>query len=151
MQETTVEITRDTGCEDIALPHYATDGSAGLDLRAAVDAPLTLKAHGGTAMVPTGIRIAVPRGFEMQLRPRSGLALKHGITLPNAPATIDSDYRGPLNVIVSNFGHEDFVINRGDRIAQMVLARVERLNWRVVDSLSETERGEGGFGHTGVQ
>ncbi|MFW5870601.1 MAG: dUTP diphosphatase, partial [Candidatus Sumerlaeota bacterium] len=128
-----------------------TEGSSGLDLRAAVEEPIRLESGGGIALVPTGLRIAVPMGYEMQLRPRSGLALRHGITLPNSPATIDSDYRGPVNVIVANYGPEDFVIKRGDRIAQMVLSKVERLDWREVEVLSETARGHGGFGHTGVE
>ncbi|MFW5870754.1 MAG: dUTP diphosphatase [Candidatus Sumerlaeota bacterium] len=151
MENVIVEILREEGCCDLPLPHYATEGSAGLDLRAAVEEPLRIEAGGGIALVPTGLRIAVPQGYEVQLRPRSGLALRHGITLPNSPATIDSDYRGPVNVIVANYGPEDFEINRGDRIAQMVLAKVERLGWREVDSLSQTVRGHGGFGHTGLE
>jgi dUTP pyrophosphatase len=120
-----------------------------MDVRAAVEAPLTL-APGAIAMVPTGFALEVPEGFEMQVRPRSGLAARHGITLPNSPATIDSDYRGEVRVIVQNLGPEPFVIERGLRIAQMVLQRVPRVAWVEVAELSATTRGAGGFGHTGA-
>jgi len=149
-QIVSVQVQREPGCEDIPLPVYQTDGSAGMDLRAAVPEPLTI-APGQRALVPTGLRIALPAGFEAQLRPRSGLALRHGVTLPNAPATIDSDYRGPVNVILWNAGTEPFEIGRGDRIAQMVVARVERAEWVEVADVSATPRGEGGFGHTGLR
>jgi dUTP pyrophosphatase len=134
----------------LALPAYETDGSAGLDLRAAVpeNAPLTLKPM-QRALVPTGLKIAVPQGYEVQVRPRSGLALKFGITCLNSPGTIDSDYRGEVGVILINLGSEDFVINRGDRIAQMIVARHARISWEILDSLDSTSRGEGGFGSTG--
>ncbi len=146
----TVEVQRETGCEDLPLPEYQTLGSAGMDLRAAVETPLTL-APGKIALVPTGLRIAVPAGYEAQVRPRSGLALKHGVTVLNTPGTVDSDYRGPVNVILCNLGAADFEIRRGDRIAQMVVAQVERIQWKCVVSVDETARGAGGFGHTGLQ
>jgi dUTP pyrophosphatase len=133
------------------LPGYETPGAAGMDLRAAVadDEPLTL-APGARAMVPTGLCIALPAGFEAQVRPRSGLAAKAGITCLNTPGTIDSDYRGEIKVILINLGAQDFVIRRGDRIAQMVIAPVVQASWREVDSLDETARGAGGFGSTGA-
>ena len=121
-----------------------------MDLRAAVAAPLTL-GPGAFAMVPTGLRIGLPRGYEAQIRPRSGLALRHGIGILNAPGTIDSDYRGPLNVILFNFSKEPFLIQRGDRIAQIVVARVEKIAWAQKPDLSATARGDGGFGHTGLR
>ncbi len=131
------------------LPAYATSGAAGMDLRAAVEEPLVLE-PGGRALVPTGLKIAVPPGYEAQVRARSGLALRHGILLPNAPGTIDADYRGEVGVILANLGDEPFRIQRGDRIAQLVLAPVARAAWRRVDHLEPTERGGGGFGHTGI-
>ena len=136
--------------EGLDLPHYGTGGSAGMDLRAAVpeDAPVTLQ-PGERRLVPTGLAIAVPPGFEAQIRPRSGLALKSGVTCLNSPGTIDSDYRGEVGVILINHGAEPFVIRRGDRIAQMVMARYERVTWRAVETLDETLRGAGGFGSTG--
>lgn len=121
-----------------------------MDLRAAVPEPLTIP-KGGIALVPTGLRIALPRGYEAQVRPRSGLALKHGVIVPNSPGTIDADYRGPVNVILCNLGPREFVIRRGDRIAQLVLARVERLAWAAVEAVPDSERGAGGFGHTGSE
>ena len=130
------------------LPQYATPQSSGVDLRANLDEPITLK-PGERCRVPTGLRIALPAGVEAQVRPRSGLALKHGITVLNTPGTIDADYRGLIGVILINLGQEPFVINDGERIAQMVIARHEQAEWELVDSLSETERGEGGFGHSG--
>jgi dUTP pyrophosphatase len=143
-----VRVTRDPHTADIPLPEATTAGSAGLDLRAAVEDLLILK-PGARAAIPTGLRIAVPEGFEAQVRPRSGLALRHGILVPNSPGTIDSDYRGEIQVILMNAGDEDFEIARGDRIAQLVIAPVARSIWVEVDALDETERGEGGFGHTG--
>ncbi len=134
--------------EGLELPAYATVGASGMDLRAAVDGEIVIE-PGGRTLVPTGIRVAVPPGFEAQVRPRSGLALKHGITIPNAPGTIDADYRGPLGVIMANLGEEPFVIRRGDRIAQLVIAPVARAELEVVDELPDTARGDGGFGHTG--
>lgn len=132
------------------LPEYATLGSAGMDLRANIDAPITL-APGERKLIPTGIYIALPVGYEAQVRPRSGLALKHGIGLANMLGTVDSDYRAEVGVILINLGQEDFVVNDGDRIAQMVIAKHETAEWDVVDELDETERGEGGYGHTGVK
>jgi len=132
------------------LPAYETPGSAGMDLRAALpdDEPLTL-APGARAMVPTGLSFAIPLGYEVQIRPRSGLAAKHGLTCLNTPGTIDSDYRGEVKVILINLGDADFVIERGERIAQMVLAPVTQASWSEVASLDETARGAGGFGSTG--
>jgi dUTP pyrophosphatase len=132
------------------LPEYATPGSAGMDLRANIDAPITL-APGERKLIPTGIYIAVPVGYEAQVRPRSGLALKHGIGLANMLGTVDADFRGEIGVILINLGQEDFVVNDGERIAQMVIAKHERAEWDVVEELDETERGEGGYGHTGVK
>jgi dUTP pyrophosphatase len=133
----------------LELPHFATDGSAGADVRAAVLDPLTIL-PGALSLVPTGLRLAIPRGYEVQVRPRSGLAFKSGIIVPNSPGTIDSDYRGELQVILMNLGSSPFTINRGDRIAQLVMAKVERIEWEFVENLDTTARGEGGFGHTGV-
>jgi dUTP pyrophosphatase len=143
-----VEITREPHARDLPLPRAESEGAAGLDLRAAVDEPLTL-AKGERRLIPTGLRIALPNGFEAQVRPRSGLALRHGILIPNAPGTIDADYRGEIQVILMNAGEDDFEIARGDRIAQLVVAPVARPEWVEVDSLDATERGDGGFGHTG--
>lgn len=132
------------------LPEYATPQSAGMDLRANIDSPITLKPM-ARQLVPTGLYIALPAGFEAQIRPRSGLALKHGITVLNTPGTIDADYRGELMVLLVNFSDTDFVINDGERIAQMVIARHEQGIFEPVDILDETERGAGGYGHTGVK
>ena len=132
------------------LPEYATPQSAGVDLRANIDSPITLKPM-ARQLVPTGLYIALPAGFEAQIRPRSGLALKHGITVLNTPGTIDADYRGELMVLLVNFSDTDFVINDGERIAQMVIARHEQGTFEPVDILDETERGAGGYGHTGVK
>ena len=136
--------------EGLALPAYETAGSAGMDLRAAVpdDAPMTLE-PGARALVPTGLKIALEQGWEAQIRPRSGLALKHGISSPNTPGTIDSDYRGEVGVILINLGQEPFVIKRGERIAQMVIAAVAQATVVEVETLDETARGAGGFGSTG--
>lgn len=147
----TIAITRTAvGFDDIALPHYATQGAAGADVRAALTEPVTVPA-GGVAMIPTAIAVHIPDGYEMQVRSRSGLAAKHGIFCLNAPGTIDSDYRGEINVILANFGKEPFVIERGDRIAQLVVAKYERIVWKEQDQLSDTSRGTGGFGSTGKQ
>jgi dUTP pyrophosphatase len=135
--------------EGLPLPAYATAGSAGMDLAAAVVEPFTL-APGARALVPTGLRIAIPVGFEGQVRPRSGLALRHGVTLANSPATIDSDYRGELQVILANLGSEDFTVTRGLRIAQFLIAPVSRARWVRTTALDATARGSGGFGHTGA-
>ena len=134
--------------EGLPLPAYATAGSAGMDLRAACSDDVVL-APGQRTLISTGIQIALPEGFEVQVRPRSGLALKHGITCLNSPATIDSDYRGVVGVILINHGEEPFRIQRGDRIAQMVVAPVARVTWHESATLNETGRGAGGFGHTG--
>jgi dUTP pyrophosphatase len=134
----------------LGLPVYATAGAAGADLRANLpDRGCMTLAPGARALVPTGLRLAIPEGFEVQIRPRSGLALKHGITLPNSPGTIDSDYRGPLGVIMMNAGDTDFVITHGDRVAQMVVAPVVQARFDTVDTLPKTARGAGGFGSTG--
>lgn len=131
------------------LPAYATPGAAGMDLAAALDGPLTLAA-GGRAAVPTGLALALPEGFEGQVRPRSGLALRAGVTVANAPGTIDADYRGELHVILINLGTEPVTIRPGDRVAQLVVAPVARVAWREVGELPESARGAGGFGSTGV-
>ena len=143
-----IPVTRDPDAQDLPLPAYQTAGSAGMDLLAAVQGEVVLE-PGTFRLIPTGLRIAVPEGYEAQVRPRSGLALKHGIGVMNGPGTIDSDYRGPVGVILFNFGPEPFVIHRGDRIAQMVIARHERAEWLLSDTLKESERGAGGFGSTG--
>ena len=132
------------------LPEYATSQSAGLDLRANIESPITLKPV-ERRLIPTGLRIALPEGYEAQVRPRSGLALKHGITVLNTPGTIDADYRGELMVLLINLSNEDFVINAGERIAQMIIAKYETASWEQVEILDETERGAGGYGHTGVK
>ena len=131
-----------------ALPEYATEQSAGVDLRANLNEPIMLKPL-QRALIPTGLFIALPEGYEAQVRPRSGLALKQGITVLNAPGTIDADYRGEIGVILINLGQADFIINDGERIAQMIIAKHEQADWVAVEELSTTERGEGGFGHTG--
>lgn len=136
-----------SGFPEIELPAYQSEHAAGMDVRAAEERTLQ---PGETALIPTGFAMAIPPGYEAQLRPRSGLALKHGITLLNSPGTIDADYRGPVQVIVTNLGQGPFFINPGDRIAQMVIARVERADVHEVEELDETVRGEGGFGSSGV-
>jgi dUTP pyrophosphatase len=143
-------VTRLPHGEGLPLPSYATEGAAGMDLLAAVTAPLTI-APGGRTLVPTGLRIALPHGYELQVRPRSGLALKHGITMPNTPGTVDEDYRGELQVIVMNAGTEPFTIERGMRIAQAIVAPVTRATWQETDTLPDTARGTGGFGSTGTR
>lgn len=132
------------------LPAYATPGSAGLDLRAHLEEPKVLQ-PGERVLIPTGLFLALPDGFEAQVRPRSGLALKHGITVLNSPGTVDADYRGDVGVILINLGAEPFTIEPGDRIAQLVLAAYARVEWTPVEVLPETKRGAGGFGHTGTQ
>src|SRR5690348_234164 len=133
---------------DLPLPQYATEDSAGVDLAAAIEAPVTLQA-GGRAAIPTGIALALPPGWEAQLRPRSGLALRHGLTVLNSPGTIDADYRGEVRVILANLGSDAVTIARGERIAQLVLAPVSRIAWERVAALPESGRGAGGFGSTG--
>ena len=132
------------------LPTYATAQSAGMDLRANIESPVTLKPM-ERRLVPTGLHIALPEGYEAQVRPRSGLALKHGITVLNTPGTVDADYRGEIMVLLINFSNEEFVINAGERIAQMVIARHEQAQFEEVEVLDETEGGAGGYGHTGVK
>jgi dUTP pyrophosphatase len=131
-------------------PFYATESSAGMDIKANIDEPITLQPL-QRAMVPTGLYIALPEGTEAQIRPRSGLAAKHGITVLNTPGTIDADYRGEIKVILVNLSNDPFVINPGERIAQMVVARYEHVEWDAVEVLDDTERGEGGFGSTGTK
>jgi dUTP pyrophosphatase len=143
-----VPIERQPGGEGLPLPALATSGSAGVDLRAAVHDELVIE-PGARMLVPSGFAIALPEGYEAQVRPRSGLALRHGITIPNSPGTIDSDYRGEIKVILMNAGAEPFVVKRGDRIAQLVVAPVQRSVFVEVESLDQTARGAGGFGHTG--
>jgi dUTP pyrophosphatase len=135
--------------EKAALPVYATEHAAGMDVSACLDAPLVVQPF-STELVPTGLKIELPEGYEAQLRPRSGLALRHMISLPNTPATIDADYRGEVKVILINYGKEPFTVNHGDRIAQMVVSRVDRVEFEEVGTLTGTRRGDGGFGHTGV-
>lgn len=147
--DVSVQITRvGHSSGDIPLPSYATEGSAGMDLCAAVEQDLVLE-PGQTALVPSGFAIALPQGYEAQVRPRSGLAVKHQVGILNSPGTIDSDYRGEIKVILTNFGTESFVVRRGDRIAQMVIARYARAGWEERSELDQTGRGSGGFGHTG--
>ncbi|HMX63178.1 MAG TPA: dUTP diphosphatase [Candidatus Sumerlaeota bacterium] len=146
---TVIEIQVLPHAEGLPLPAYKTAGSSGMDLLAAVESDMEVAA-GKIALVPTGLRIATPEGFELQVRPRSGLALNHGIFVINSPGTIDADYRGELKIILANFGAENFRITRGMRIAQLVLACVQRIAWHPVDALPETTRGAGGFGHTGL-
>ena len=149
MREPIICVQRLPHGADLPLPSYATTQSAGPDLMAAVQGEVTL-APGGRQLIPTGLAIALPVGFEAQVRPRSGLALKHGITVLNSPGTIDADYRGEVQVLLINHGDAPFVIKRGDRIAQMVVAPVTQIAWKPVTQLDETERGSGGYGSTGI-
>lgn len=144
-----IQVTRLPHNRDIDLPRYETAQSAGVDLAAAVDTPLVIEPR-GRALVPTGLAIALPAGYEAQIRPRSGLAARHGITLPNSPGTIDADYRGEIKIILVNLGDEAFEITRGMRIAQMVVAPVVTAEFEEVEALEDTERGSGGFGSTGL-
>ena len=150
LNRVTVQVTRVRGDADADLdfPQYMTDHASGLDLRAAVNEPLTVE-PGRIVLVPTGLAVAIPPGYEAQIRPRSGLALKHGLTLINTPGTIDADYRGEIGLAVINLGPEAVTIQRGDRVAQMVVNRVWRAELEIVEQLDETKRGGGGFGHTG--
>jgi dUTP pyrophosphatase len=148
--QVTIRVKRLDGSQDIALPSYESEGASGLDLRAAVNGELTLH-PGEIRLVPTGLAISLPRGYEAQIRPRSGLALKHGVGMVNSPGTIDSDYRGEIGLVLINWGSASFVIKRGDRIAQMIVTRVSRAEVLEVDGLEPTKRGEGGFGHSGVE
>ena len=142
-------IYRSENAKDLPLPKYMSGGAAGMDLYANIEGEVCLKPS-EIKLVPTGIKIALPEMYEAQIRPRSGLALRNGISFVNSPGTIDSDYRGEIGVIMINHGSDDFVIKRGDRIAQMVISRYERVEWKEVDELDETQRGAGGFGHSGV-
>jgi len=145
-----VQIARiDASNNDLPFPSYVTEGSAGMDLCAAVREEVPVKA-GETALIPTGFAIALPPGYEAQIRPRSGLALKHQVGILNAPGTIDADYRGEVKIILTNFGKTDFVIRRGDRIAQMIVAPFSRVSWKEETTLNDTARGSGGFGHSGT-
>lgn len=143
-----IKILRLTHANDLPLPTYATNGSAGMDLYAAVENDFVVSPS-ETKLIPTGYIIELPIGFEAQIRPRSGLAIKNNIGLMNSPGTIDSDYRGEIKVVLTNFGKENFIIKRGDRIAQMIISKYEKINWNEVDELNNTSRGDGGFGHTG--
>ena len=145
----TLQIRRLPASEGLALPAYQTAGASGMDLHAAVAEDVVIE-PGGIVLVPTGLEVAIPEGFEGQVRPRSGLAVKHGISLPNTPATIDSDYRGEIRVPVINLGQEAFRVSRGMRIAQLVIAPVARITWDEVRELPGTARAGGGFGHSGV-
>ncbi len=145
-----ISISQLPHAKGLGLPKYGTEHSAGMDLEAAIDMPVTIK-PGERAIVPTGVAIALPPGYEAQIRPRSGLAAKNGVTVLNTPGTIDADYRGEIKVILTNLGTEPFVVERGMRIAQMVVAAYNRVEWTAVDSLDETARGAGGFGSTGLQ
>jgi deoxyuridine 5'-triphosphate nucleotidohydrolase len=148
MSTVAVQLRRLPHGADLPLPSYATQGAAGMDVCAAVTEPVTI-APGRRALIPTGFAIALPPGYELQIRPRSGLALKHGIVLPNSPGTIDEDYRGEIQIIILNASDEHFTITRGMRIAQAVLSPVIRAAWQEVETLDETNRGTGGFGSTG--
>jgi dUTP pyrophosphatase len=146
--EVEIRVRRLPGAEDLPLPRQATEGSSGFDLRACVEGSMAIE-PGGRRLVPTGIAVALPPGYEAQLRPRSGLAMKHGLTLLNSPGTVDADYRGEICVVLVNLGAEPVRITRGDRIAQLVVQQLPRVLVSPVDSLPETGRGAGGFGHTG--
>jgi dUTP pyrophosphatase len=145
----TLLVRRKAGCEDLPLPRYMSEAAAGMDVCAAVDEPIAL-GPGDVKLVPTGLFIAIPEGYEVQVRPRSGLALRHGLAIVNSPGTIDSDYRGEVGVIVGNVGREPFAITRGLRIAQLVVAPVERAEVRLVEELPDSRRGDGGFGSSGT-
>ena len=149
MEEIKVEIAHIKGTEDLPLPKYMTEHASGMDLVAAVREDTILK-PGEIKLIPTGVQIGIPPGYEGQVRPRSGLALKHGISIVNSPGTIDADYRGEVGVILVNLGEKNFLIHRGDRIAQLVINKVARADLVYVDKLAETSRNDGGFGHTGL-
>jgi len=150
MEKIKVKIQRiDSKFNDIPLPGYATEGSSGLDIRAAVENELIIE-KGKVALVPTNLRVEIPIGYEIQVRPRSGLAANHGVGILNSPGTIDSDYRGEIKIILFNFGEKDFIIKRGDRIAQIVLAKIYKAEFDETDDLNNSRRAEGGFGHTGL-
>lgn len=149
MNRIEIHISQVKGAEDLPLPRYMTNQAAGMDIYAHVSGDESLS-PGMIKLIPAGIKIALPAGYEAQIRPRSGLALKHGISMVNTPGTIDADYRGEIQVIMINFGKEEFIIKRGDRIAQMVINKIEQVQWLPVEQLPDTKRGEGGFGHTGT-
>ncbi|MFC1840687.1 dUTP diphosphatase [Thermodesulfobacteriota bacterium] len=149
MEKITLKIKR-VKKSDLPLPAYETDGSAGMDIRASLDEDITLE-PGDIKLIPTGISISIPMGYEGQIRPRSGLALKHGIGLVNSPGTIDSDYRGEVRIIMINYGRKSFTVKHGDRIAQMIIARIFNATIEEVSELDSTERGQGGFGHSGIE
>lgn len=149
IKETILKLKKKKGDEDIPIPSYITEGSSGIDLYSANKEDIIIK-KGEYKLIPLGIFIEIPKGYEAQLRPRSGLALHHGITILNSPATIDSDYRGELFVILLNLGKEDFTVKRGMRIAQMVIQKIIKASIVEVDTLNDTKRGEGGFGHSGI-
>ena len=150
MAEIEVQFTRKPGTEDVPPPRYMSEHASGMDVCAAVDEPVTIK-PGDVCLIATGLYVAVPPGYEVQVRPRSGLALRHGLTVVNAPGTIDSDYRGEVGVILGNIGREPFTVERGMRVAQLVVGHVVRADLIQRDSLEETERSSGGFGHTGMK
>lgn len=149
MKTIKVAIRRKPGTDDLELPQYMSPNASGMDVPAAVEAPVELE-PGDIRLVPTGLFIALPAGYEAQVRPRSGLALKHGVTVANAPGTIDADYRGEVGVILCNIGKSPFTVRRGERIAQLVVQPVVHAEWEVREDLEATARGEGGFGHTGM-
>ncbi len=149
MKTIEIKVQRLAGNDDLPLPKYMTSGSSGMDLFAAVDEPVIIQPK-EFDIIPLGIKISLPEGFEAQIRPRSGLAAKHGIGLLNSPGTIDSDYRGEIKVILFNFSNKPFIVNRGDRIAQMIISQVVKANLLEYDQLDDTERSEGGLGHTGI-
>ena len=149
MERVPVKVKRLKDNDDLPLPAYETEGSSGMDIRASVKAPVLVK-PGEIKLIPTGLTVSIPPGYEGQIRPRSGLALKYGIGMVNTPGTIDSDYRGEIGIIVINWGQEPYTIKRGDRIAQMIISKVYRADIIGVDSLDTTQRGDGGFGHSGV-
>jgi dUTP pyrophosphatase len=148
MQKIKVYVEQTDNGKDLPLPKYMSEQAAGMDLYSCVEEDVTIKV-GEIKLIPTGLKIALPTGYEAQIRPRSGLALKHGITLVNTPGTIDADYRGEIKLIMINVGNEDFTIKRGERIAQMVVNKIEQIEWEIADKLEESDRGQGGFGHTG--
>ena len=149
MERIPIKITRLQEDNDLPLPAYESEGSSGMDIRANLKEPVLLN-PGEIKLIPTGFAVSVPPGYEAQIRPRSGLALKYGIGLVNSPGTIDSDYRGEVGIIMTNWGSEPFPIKRGDRIAQMIISKVYKADFVLIDTLDETSRGEGGFGHTGI-
>ena len=149
MENISINFKRLEGNDDIPLPRYETEGSSGMDLRASVEEPVIIN-PGEIKLIPTGLVVSMPSGYEGQVRPRSGLAVKHGIGLVNTPGTIDSDYRGEIRIIMINWGKRPFTIRRGDRIAQMIICEVTRAVVKLVNELDSTDRGEGGFGHSGI-